>query len=46
VAHGAWSLGALTLAPPYAIDGFSLAPEVSRTLSDLGITLEFEIAND
>jgi hypothetical protein len=31
---------------PDALDGFSLAPEVSRTLGDLGITLEFEMAAD
>jgi hypothetical protein len=31
---------------PDALDGFSLTPEASRMFSDLGITIEFEMATD
>ena len=31
---------------PTAVDSFSLAPEVSRMFSELGITIEFEITID
>jgi hypothetical protein len=31
---------------PAAVDSFSIAPEVSRIFSDLGITIEFEMTND
>jgi hypothetical protein len=29
-----------------AVSSFSIAPEVSRSFSDLGITIEFEMTND
>lgn len=35
----------VTLAP-FAAAGFSLPPEVSRAFGELGITIEFELAND
>lgn len=31
---------------PTAVESFNLAPDVSRILSDLGITLEFDLSND
>jgi hypothetical protein len=31
---------------PMTVSGFNLAPEVSRMLGELGVTIEFEITND
>jgi len=31
---------------PAAVDSFSLAPQVSRVLSDLGVTIEFQMTTD
>jgi len=36
----------LITAPAGEVSGFSLAPEVSRVFSELGITLEFEFTSD
>ena len=36
----------LITAPAGEVSGFSLAPEVSRVFSELGITLEFEFSSD
>jgi len=36
----------LLVALSAAVSSFSIAPEVSRLFSDLGITIEFEMTND
>jgi hypothetical protein len=46
IGSGGGQISLLVTLSPAEVSSFSLAPDVSRILSDLGITVEFEFAGD
>jgi hypothetical protein len=46
IRHEGGQITLLVSLAPGEVSGFSLSPEVARVLSELGITVEFEFAND